>query len=326
MFGPEHTFSATKLEQYASCPFRFFMEQVLKLKPVEELALQVDFLQRGRLAHEVLASFHRRVNQELGRPASPSELDGEQFDRLMDEVLDERFGSELADPVEGALLEVDRRLLTRWMSDYCDQHKRYDELWRKQDVALRPEFFEVSFGLHDDDESSPSTDRPLEFTAEGQTVRISGRIDRIDTGSAVGSTVFNVIDYKTGKARKVTLEGVAAGTMLQLPVYAMAVADLLLKDRGAVPWQAGYWSVRDKGFSSRAALQMHKPAGDTLVSQPEWEEIRSTLPKTVVALVRGIRGGRFPVCSADENCTGYCPFSTVCRINQVRSLEKIWQP
>ena len=39
-----------------------------------------------------------------------------------------------------------------------------------------------------------------------------------------------------------------------------------------------------------------------------------------------MRRGEFPVWSDDENCTGRCPYSTVCRINQIRSLDKEWRP
>ena len=71
---------------------------------------------------------------------------------------------------------------------------------------------------------------------------------------------------------------------------------------------------------------MYERADDGLTPQSEWEQIRSELRETVVALVQGIRQGRFPVYNDDEKCTGNCPYNTVCRINQVRSLEKTWQP
>ena len=29
---------------------------------------------------------------------------------------------------------------------------------------------------------------------------------------------------------------------------------------------------------------------------------------------------------ADKNCTGHCPFRTVCRVNHARALEKTWEP
>ena len=67
-FPLQHTFAATDLERYASCPFRFFLERVLEIEPVEDLALEFDVLNRGRVVHDVLATFHRRVNERLGRP------------------------------------------------------------------------------------------------------------------------------------------------------------------------------------------------------------------------------------------------------------------
>jgi len=39
-----------------------------------------------------------------------------------------------------------------------------------------------------------------------------------------------------------------------------------------------------------------------------------------------MRQGQFPVWSSDVHCTGFCEYATVCRINQIRSLEKTWLP
>jgi RecB family exonuclease/superfamily I DNA/RNA helicase len=324
-FSPQHTFSATELEQYASCPYRFFIERLLALKAIEELALEVDYLERGRLAHDVLAAFHRRVNHLFGdRPTSPAKLDPADYDRLLGETLGELSGGETGNPVEAALREVDRRLLGQWLAAYPQQHKSYDDLWKEYDTALVPEFFEVAFGRKADGNNPPSTDQPLEFSTEEETIRISGRIDRIDTGQVAGKTVFNVLDYKTGSPIKFDKESVRAGRTLQLPLYALAVAELLLSDRDCVPWQAGYWYLKERGF--KKALQMYQRSDGDLVPAAPWEEIRAGLGKTVVTLVQRIRTGEFPVCSGDDRCTGYCPYSTICRINQVRSLEKTWQP
>ena len=65
-------------------------------------------------------------------------------------------------------------------------------------------------------------------------------------------------------------------------------------------------------------------ADDRLEPEADWEDLRQTVVETVGALVAGIREGRFPVYSADEECTRFCPLRTICRINQVRSLEKTW--
>ncbi len=67
-FPSDRIFSATELERYAYCPYRYFLEKVLNVEPLEEVELEVDYMQRGQMAHALLAAFHRRVNQ-AGRPA-----------------------------------------------------------------------------------------------------------------------------------------------------------------------------------------------------------------------------------------------------------------
>ena len=312
------TFSATELERYASCPYRFFLERVLKIEPPEELALAVDYLQRGRRAHDVLAAYHHQINEQLGRPGSPGELDPEASRSLIEQAVDEVLGTEPHDGVQAALHEIDRRLLLAWMEGYGPQHEKYDALWKKCDDPLRPAWFEVSFGRPLDGEGPPSTELPLELTTERRTIRLAGRVDRIDLGQADGQPVFNVIDYKTGKAPRPTDDSVIAGTTLQLPLYAMATERLLLADRKATPWQAGYWELKQRGFRDRDAMKMD--------SKTDWQTLQRTVVETVGRLVRQISEGQFPVCCADDNCTGLCPYKTVCRINQIRSLNKTADP
>jgi ATP-dependent helicase/DNAse subunit B len=156
-------------------------------------------------------------------------------------------------------------------------------------------------------------------------VRIAGRIDRIDVGAVAGRSVFNVIDYKTGRVARFSREAAAAGTALQLPLYAMAAQEVLLADREAVPWQAGYWLLQQKGFTTNRSLVMWGCRGGRLEPEAAWEELRKRVAKTVAALAARIRQGQFPVHSADQHCTRFCPFRTICRIGQVRSLEKKWQ-
>jgi len=324
-FGPERTFAATELEQYASCPFRYFVDRVLRLEPLEDLGLEVDYLARGRLVHDTLAAFHQRLNRAHGGPTSPAAVDQAEYDRLLAETLAEMGHHGDASPIEAALAEVDRRLWTRWAVDYRRQHEQYDALWEDCDAPLRPAWFEVSFGRAGRG-GALSTDRPLELETPAGPIRISGRIDRIDVGSVAGQRVFNILDYKTGRSVGLTSEAVLGGTALQLPLYAMASEDLLLADEGVVGLEAGYWEVREKGFRSQQSLKMATRHEGRLEAQPDWLSLRREVTETVGVLVEGIRGGQFPVCSTDERCTRFCPFSTICRVNQIRSLEKRWQP
>ena len=319
----QHAFAATDLERYASCPFRFLVERVLKLRAVEDLELEFDILQRGSAVHDVLAEFHRTVNRRLGRPGTPLELDAQEAATLLDQTIQRHFAEKPHNSLKAAMYEIDRRLVTEWLSAYLEQAAKYGEHWAGFDSPMAATLFEVSFGRTDGEPNSVGS--PLEFERQGRTYRIAGRIDRIDTGVFAGHNVFNVLDYKTGRSTRLSAENIRQGTTLQLPLYALAASELLLNENDSIPWQAGYWYVRDSGFKVRQSLQMYRNIDGRIELEPLWEELRSELGDIVATLVENIRRGCFPVCSLDDQCTGYCPFSTVCRINQVRSLEKTWQ-
>lgn len=325
-FSERRAFSATELEQYAACPYQYFLDRVLRLQPPDDLGLGAERPLRGRLAHQVLAAFHRRVNRALGAPGSPLRLPEEQRQRLLNQTLREELDREPATPLAAAMREVDRRVLKQWMADYAEQCERYDRLCRQCQVPPAPEFFEASFGRVRQGDDPISTEQPLEVTAGDVTILISGRIDRIDVGQAAGHAVFNILDYKTGGSSGFGPDAIAAGKALQLPLYVLAVSDLLLIERDPIPWQAGFWYLKENGFKPGRALRMYKLGEGGIEPEAKWEEIRGRLAETVAGLVCGIRGGRFPVCNDDRRCTGYCPYSTLCRIGQIRALEKTWQP
>jgi ATP-dependent helicase/DNAse subunit B len=323
-YSSRHTFAATDLERYASCPFRFFLERILKIEPLDDLALEFDVLERGRIVHDVMATFHQRVNERLGRVGSPLELENAEFDAMLAAAIAESLPTESKNSVHAAMQEVDRRLVTQWIKQYREQFAAYDALWAGFDRPMAAELFEVSFGH--DDASPPSTSASLDFIRGNQTVRIAGRVDRIDTGEVAGECVFNILDYKTGGPIKFTPESMLAGLTLQLPLYSLAVMELLLADRDAIPWQAGYWYIRDQGFQTKKALHMYRNDDGRIELEPTWEDVRDRLGDVVISLVQGMQQGEFPVHGADDDCTGRCPFHTVCRVNQVRSLEKTWDP
>lgn len=324
-FGPAWTFTATELEQYASCPYRFFLDRVLGLEPLEDLDLSLDYRARGRLVHRGLADFHQRVNEHGKGPTSPAALDEGDYRRLLGETFQRLSQHAAHGPLDAALHEVDLRLWNRWADDYRRQHETYDEQWQDSSVPLRPTWFEVSFGHSGDHSCRLSTDRPLELSVPAGVIRIAGRIDRIDTGTVAGQTVFNVIDYKTGTSSRYSRDALTAGTALQLPLYAMATQELLLADEHALPWQAGYWAVQQNGFKLKQALRMYECRDERLQERSEWESVRANVVTNVARWVEEIRAARFPVSSADADCTRNCPFRTVCRINHVRSLGKTWE-
>lgn len=327
-FGPSYTWSASRLETYAYCPFRYFAGDVLGVQPLDELALEVDYGARGALLHAALSHIHRQLNLLAERASTPAELEVEEFIRQLDEALVAMIAiRRAASRLEEAQREVDRRTLARWGKQYHEQHTDYDAAYAQHELPLRPSHFEVRFGprRRDAEEEDPlSTDEPFELKMGEEILRLTGRIDRIDRGVIDGQPVFNVLDYKSGRSAKLTAADIEAGIALQLPLYTMAAHELLLREYGDVPWQAGYWIVRERGFNQKQALVFYEQQAELLQPSEAWKSLREKVLERVAAIVAGVRSGEFPMFSVDDTCTSRCEFRTVCRVNQTRSLEKVW--
>ena len=56
--GPNHSFSATQLELYGRCPFKFFAQQLLNLQPLRDPEDDDSALRRGNLVHRILHRFY----------------------------------------------------------------------------------------------------------------------------------------------------------------------------------------------------------------------------------------------------------------------------
>jgi len=302
-----------------------------------ELTLETDVRRRGSLLHEALATVHEQM---LNAPSDA--LRTEIVERFI-EVLEQIAATGAIYGLPGALREIQRRELANWGENLAGQTENYQRMWRDFDVPPEPAYFEVRFGpgsrhAEEDAESQLSTSEAFKLTiptAAGgeETIHFTGQIDRLDMGQIDGHYVFNVIDYKSSASQKVDLAKLAAGTQLQLPLYAMAAEQLLMQGKNAVAWEAGYWSVQGAGFGKaykngnhQVQLQLRESADGQLVETPVWQQHKAILLERISELITGIRRADFPVFNENEKCTEYCSLSTICRIAQIRSLDKKWPP
>ncbi len=325
-FPRDYEFSATQLESYAACPFRFFMEQVLNLAPPESPELETDFLQRGVLVHDVLAELHRQLI--AAKPPHAGQDLAQRFMAILESELEREPGRS---EVRAALQKVERRLLAEWAEAYGRQWDDYCQAWSDDfDAPPAPHALELAFGSPLSKSDKPAEPAPPCLTLGPHTneVRIRGRIDRIDLGRNNGQPCFAVIDYKTGREKQSSQKAVAAGLTLQLPLYMLAVERLQLAGPGARPGQMGYWFLKAQGFvpGLKTDARRRSNAGQLAMSAIEpldaavWSAVLQTLEEVVPRLASGIRRGEFPVYNADQDCTQYCPFDTVCRVGQIRAL------
>lgn len=336
-FGPEYRFSPSQLGTYQTCPFRFYLSSVVGLAAQEEPDWRSSPAVRGQIVHFVLAELHRWLRQRADGLASPAAVPREELLAEYAALLQRAMHVFVpAADRSMPLWDLERRLLLEWGSAYPEQHAGYEQACANKGVVLEPAYFELSFGMTR--EAAPelkadslSVADPLILGEGPGEVRVCGRIDRVDVGRCGGRVVFNVVDYKTG-AYVPSKKVVQSGADLQLPLYALAVERLFAPlfvasgaqsgDAGAVGLSAGYWKIQDTGFQE--SLPLGEAAADAVGDHPQWSAMRGSLEARVVELAGAIRRAEFPVASTDDHCTRYCPYATVCRINQVRSVEKPW--
>lgn len=310
-FGPKRQFSATEFELYAACPFRFLLNTVLGIEPLPTLEEGTDHRRRGVVVHDVLADIRSEM---AGIPAE--ELTTRFSSRVAQRLQREVGETEL----QQTLTRLEARLLSDWGGAYARQFTQYQELVQPRwetgwDIATP----EIPFGdvPRRASEANLEIAPPLAFSDGTEMVLVRGRIDRVDVATVHGRTVFNVIDYKTGRPPRFTTEDVRSGRAVQLVLYALAVQRLGLVAADATPFQLGYWAVRETGFKTGMNQRGFSPL-ETAV----WDSLEAMLTAILPRLAAGIRTGEFVVDSAQDDCTGHCPYRTVCRVNQVRPIAE----
>ncbi|MGZ3428875.1 MAG: PD-(D/E)XK nuclease family protein, partial [Polyangia bacterium] len=185
------------VEQYAACPFKFFLRAVLRAGEIEEVDDEIDHRTLGRLYHDVLEQLFSRLIAEQRFPLVVGQELADLADEVCDDVVDKwRRTEPLGHP---ALFAVEERRLRERVLEVLRA-----EAERVPAEGCAPTHFERAFG-------------PLAFG----DVWVRGKIDRIDVGA--GRTV--VLDYKTGGkkplAEQVRPEALCV-TSWQLPIYAAA--------------------------------------------------------------------------------------------------------
>ena len=271
--------SATRFETYAKCPRRFLFDRVLRVSArvrPEEL-WRIEPITRGTLVHAILESYvAERVN---GAPRS--------LERLLSIAAAHLDEAEAGGLVGKALLwRMDRAAIVRDLTRF-----------HGEEGPLEPIAAELSFGGDSDDDAPPVT----VALDDGRSVAFRGSVDRVDR--TAGGRLM-VSDYKTGKQGRLTelmRDPVAAGKLLQLPLYAMAASESF---GGPDPVHARYWLLSGE----RSAPCFH------LVMTPALE---ARFRRVVRLIADGVEGGCFPgipgapTFRTFSNCTG-CDFDPVC--------------
>lgn len=327
LFHRELQFSATQLQTYALCPFRFLLSQVLKIEPLPSIETEIDARERGVTLHRILRQLHSP--SEPG-PTVTEIQSGAEIGRLLRELADRDFPvSEECSGFERAVLTIERQFAELFADWYAVQWDAYREaLGEGWDAPPTPRFAELPFGdvpLRGQ-EPHPQAQPFATFGTGPDQVRVQGQVDRIDVGRRGRETAFAVVDYKFRAGQRFELQDVREGLALQLAIYVAAIRQSKLLGPDAGLFQMLYWNLTRDGCV--LAMKGSKSKRWEPMNPADLVQIERTLHELLPQMAGRIRHAEFPVRNADENCTGWCNYSTVCRVAQVRSVaeerQKIW--
>ncbi len=272
--------SATALETWARCPYRYFVRYLLGVEPLDtpELRHRIDALSRGRLVHRVLERFVAEGTEPDGNPHVRGWSAEDR--RRLQEIATEEFAAVAARGLTGELVywRRDQVLLRRELARFVelDHDRRIEE-------RLRPLATERDFGF--------ATEPATVALGDGRSIRVRGSIDLIDEAED-GRLV--VTDYKTGSLPRLSEDAPHDGdTRLQLVIYALAARQVL--GRPDAPVESQYWQVR-KQFDRRGYL----------VTAP----VEAEVLRVVRLIVDNIIAGVFPQHPEESTRLGHvsCPY------------------
>ncbi len=295
--------SPTSLEEYATCPRRYFFDKQLRVAALDrpERILELSALDKGSLVHDVLERFVKAAPAPVRPGDDWTSADRRTLRTIADEVCADYERRGLTG--KALLWEVTRRRLVRDLDAFLAADRR---LRQRLGVVPDAEGVEVAFGL---DGGDPAVELAM---ADGTPIRFRGRIDRIDRSPDGRHLV--VIDYKTGSATAYAgpKAAISRGARLQLPIYALAAR----QRHGELPVTAVYFFV-----SRRAQFAQRQVTVD--------DEVVAELGQAVATIVDGITQGRFPARpgasgrdGSHEHCQ-WCDYDMVCSTSRLAIWEQV---
>ena len=206
LYGPVLKSSVSRLEEFAQCPFRFFVRSGLRAN--ERKIFELDARERGNFQHDVLKEFHEQLANEgrRWRDVTPAEA-RERIDKIAAVQMELHRDGLFRDSPETLFA-------ARSMAAALQDFVAVIVGWMRGQYEFDPAKAELGFGGEND--NAPAWELDL---GGGRTLALQGRIDRVDLWRHTDGTALAVVtDYKSG-GKKLDSLLVANGIQLQLLAY-----------------------------------------------------------------------------------------------------------
>ncbi len=278
-------FSPTALENYLICPFKYFVENIVGYRKIDEVTEFLGIMEAGSLTHKLLELYH--------------DLERDPSDFL------QRSTQELNRLIQASEYISKKKALELYGSKYLKQNRlpKFVELDTKKTKEMGRTLLYKEYRFNGKNGS-------VFLELEDIKIPIKGVVDRIDLNK---DGTLTVIDYK-GSLYKFPKDRLCDENSIQLYIYKYAVEKLLNKRVSA----AAYVSYRD--YEDGAIISKGHYMG--IPPEDEPKEMKECQDIVLNALKKLISGDFNVPIENNENlkiCNeARCTFYNACRIQELR--------
>lgn len=203
MYGDVLKTSVSRLEQYSSCPFSYYLKYGLKLNEKETFNLEA--VDTGTFMHDVIDSFFARLDEQ---EINIKQITDKEIEEIVTDIIQDK-------------LNLNKNYIYTVSAKYkilAGRLKKVVTTSMKYIVqSIKQSEFEV-FG-HEIEFGGKGQYKPITVkTDDGKRVEIIGKIDRVDILKNPDGTYVRIIDYKSS-IKNIDLNQVVSGLQLQLLTY-----------------------------------------------------------------------------------------------------------
>ena len=209
LYGNTLSTSVSRLEQYKSCPFSYFLKYELRLSDKDNF--KVKPVDTGTFMHDVIDEFFNFISENS---LSIRQIEDEQIEKIIEEIIAAKLGLNknyifTSTPKYQVLTQRLKRVVQKSIKYIVESIRSsdFDVLGNEVEFKKGKKYEPIKYNLDD-----------------GKTVEITGKIDRIDIGKFGDDRYIRIIDYKSS-VKDIDLEEVYAGVQLQLLTYLDAVCE-----------------------------------------------------------------------------------------------------
>ena len=209
IYGKRIVSNITKLEEYANCAYRYFLEHGLKLREREVFSFEAKDV--GNIFHDCLKEYSLLMQQKgLDWTGTEENVRESLMDAAVDKIMDKYREDKLSSSARYAYMEHRIRRIMKKSAQIVSLQLKQGK--------FTPRYFEIDF------DKMNATDSLSIRLSDDEMMRLRGRVDRVDTCESEEGIYIRIIDYKSSK-HSIDLAAVYEGRQLQLLVYLNAVTE-----------------------------------------------------------------------------------------------------